>query len=203
MEFSRELCWNRFWVLVFLEKHQPRWKLKQLLSSFQDAMDQKPHGAMLFVPIADTIMGPWVTRAALRAQESNEALVQDCSDRIASTLATAVRPKAGIKLRKTQNTHSLLLYPSMHDRVQMFKELKDELADLLDAYDADEHVTNERLGVCATSCCLTAIYVNGGIYKNTPRPDRMQPIGSYVSRGAGCHDNGDLVLYGAPLHIKE
>eukprot|EP00965_Chrysotila_dentata_P180397 5955456-Pleurochrysis_carterae.AAC.7 len=33
-----------------------------------------------------------------------------------------------------------------------------------------------------------------------PRPDRMYPIGSV--RGAGCHDNGDHDLYGAPPHIK-
>eukprot|EP00965_Chrysotila_dentata_P090533 2987183-Pleurochrysis_carterae.AAC.1 len=25
---------------------------------------------------------------------------------------------------------------------------------------------------------------------------RMYPIGSYALRGAGCHDNGDHVLYG-------
>eukprot|EP00965_Chrysotila_dentata_P113081 3736288-Pleurochrysis_carterae.AAC.1 len=31
------------------------------------------------------------------------------------------------------------MYPSMYDGVQMFKELKDELANLHDAYDADEH----------------------------------------------------------------
>eukprot|EP00965_Chrysotila_dentata_P259511 6213586-Pleurochrysis_carterae.AAC.4 len=33
------------------------------------------------------------------------------------------------------------------------------------------------------------------------QPDRMYPIGSYVLRGAGCHDNGDHVLCGAPRHI--
>eukprot|EP00965_Chrysotila_dentata_P073242 2419679-Pleurochrysis_carterae.AAC.1 len=36
-----------------------------------------------------------------------------------------------------------------------------------------------------------------------PRPDRVYPIGSCVLRGAGCHDNGDHGLYGAPRHIKE
>eukprot|EP00965_Chrysotila_dentata_P243682 6205555-Pleurochrysis_carterae.AAC.1 len=35
-------------------------------------------------------------------QESKEALTRDYSDRIASFLATAMRPKAGLKLRKLQ-----------------------------------------------------------------------------------------------------
>eukprot|EP00965_Chrysotila_dentata_P095618 3160736-Pleurochrysis_carterae.AAC.1 len=35
-----------------------------------------------------------------------------------------------------------------------------------------------------------------------PRPDRMHPIGSYILRGAGCHDREDHYLYGAPRHIK-
>eukprot|EP00965_Chrysotila_dentata_P084278 2783164-Pleurochrysis_carterae.AAC.3 len=34
-----------------------------------------------------------------------------------------------------------------------------------------------------------------------PRPDRMYPIGSYVLRGAGYHDSGDHVQYGASRHI--
>eukprot|EP00965_Chrysotila_dentata_P168289 5557282-Pleurochrysis_carterae.AAC.1 len=51
-----------------------------------------------------------------------------------------MRPRAGLKLRKLQANHALPLYPSMYDGVQMFKELfKDELANLHDAYDADEH----------------------------------------------------------------
>eukprot|EP00965_Chrysotila_dentata_P163011 5383612-Pleurochrysis_carterae.AAC.1 len=50
-----------------------------------------------------------------------------------------MRPKAGLKLRKLQDTHGLLMYPSMYDGVQMFKELKDELANLHDAYESDEH----------------------------------------------------------------
>eukprot|EP00965_Chrysotila_dentata_P103864 3429830-Pleurochrysis_carterae.AAC.1 len=36
-----------------------------------------------------------------------------------------------------------------------------------------------------------------------PRPDWMYPIGSYVQRGAGCHDNGDHDLYEAPRHTLE
>eukprot|EP00965_Chrysotila_dentata_P212939 6187338-Pleurochrysis_carterae.AAC.1 len=50
-----------------------------------------------------------------------------------------MRSKVGLKLKKLQDTHSLLMYPSMYDSVQMFKELKDELVNLHDAYDADEH----------------------------------------------------------------
>eukprot|EP00965_Chrysotila_dentata_P051357 1703178-Pleurochrysis_carterae.AAC.2 len=50
-----------------------------------------------------------------------------------------MRPKAGLKLRKLQDTHGLLMYPSLYNGVQMFKELKDELANLHDAYDSDEH----------------------------------------------------------------
>eukprot|EP00965_Chrysotila_dentata_P092770 3063023-Pleurochrysis_carterae.AAC.3 len=120
-------------------------ELKHFLESFQDAMDQKPYGAMLrgelpyaalqlapqnlddIPPIADTSTGPDATRAALRAhvehenklkQESKEALVRDYSSRIASFLATSMRPRAGLKLRKIQDTHALPLYPSMYDGVQ-------------------------------------------------------------------------------------
>eukprot|EP00965_Chrysotila_dentata_P007246 235120-Pleurochrysis_carterae.AAC.1 len=50
-----------------------------------------------------------------------------------------MRPRAGLKLRKLQATHALPPYPSMYDGVQMFKELKDELANLHDTYDTDEH----------------------------------------------------------------
>eukprot|EP00965_Chrysotila_dentata_P014570 482466-Pleurochrysis_carterae.AAC.1 len=50
-----------------------------------------------------------------------------------------MRPKAGVKLKKLQDMHSLPMYPSMYDGVQMSKELKYELANLHDAYDADEH----------------------------------------------------------------
>eukprot|EP00965_Chrysotila_dentata_P144008 4756741-Pleurochrysis_carterae.AAC.1 len=108
-------------------------------------MDQKPYGAMLrgelpyaalalaprspenIPPIADAASGTVATRAALRAQvenekkikqEAREALVRDYSNRIASILATAMRPKAGLKLRKLQHTHGLLMYPSMYDGVQ-------------------------------------------------------------------------------------
>eukprot|EP00965_Chrysotila_dentata_P088805 2932233-Pleurochrysis_carterae.AAC.1 len=72
-------------------------------------------------------------------QESKEALVRDYSNRIAFLLATSMRPKAELKLRKLQATHALPLYTSMCDGVQMFKEVKDELANLHDAYDADEN----------------------------------------------------------------
>eukprot|EP00965_Chrysotila_dentata_P091846 3032209-Pleurochrysis_carterae.AAC.1 len=72
-------------------------------------------------------------------QESKEALVRDYSNRIASLLATAMRPKASLKLRKLQHTHAVLMYPSMYDGLQMFKELKHELSNLHHAYDADEH----------------------------------------------------------------
>eukprot|EP00965_Chrysotila_dentata_P183236 6050908-Pleurochrysis_carterae.AAC.1 len=50
-----------------------------------------------------------------------------------------MRPRAGLKLRKLQATHAPPLYPSMYDGVQVFKELKNELANLPDLYDADEH----------------------------------------------------------------
>eukprot|EP00965_Chrysotila_dentata_P196215 6177447-Pleurochrysis_carterae.AAC.1 len=100
-------------------------------------------------PIADiATTGPGSARAALRAQvehekemklESKEALVRDHSNRIASLLATGVRPKASLKLRTLQHTHALLMYPSMYDGVQMFKEPKHELSNLHNAYDADKH----------------------------------------------------------------
>eukprot|EP00965_Chrysotila_dentata_P075688 2500259-Pleurochrysis_carterae.AAC.1 len=67
-----------------------------------------------------------------------------------------MRPKAGLKLRKLrklQHTHGLFMYPSMYDGVQMFKELRDELANLHDAYDSDEH--ERQIETCVTSCCLT------------------------------------------------
>eukprot|EP00965_Chrysotila_dentata_P161461 5332506-Pleurochrysis_carterae.AAC.3 len=49
---------------------------------------------------------------------------------------------------------------------------------------------------------FTAIYADGGMYLGyPPRPDRMNPIGSYVLRGAGCHDNEHHVLHGASRHI--
>eukprot|EP00965_Chrysotila_dentata_P064614 2142341-Pleurochrysis_carterae.AAC.1 len=57
-------------------------------------------------------------------QESKEALVRDYSNRIASLVATEMRPKAGLKLKNLQDIHGLLMYPSMYDDVQMFKELK-------------------------------------------------------------------------------
>eukprot|EP00965_Chrysotila_dentata_P247301 6207668-Pleurochrysis_carterae.AAC.1 len=59
-----------------------------------------------------------------------------------------MRPKAGLKLRKLQATHALPLFPSMYGGVQMFKELKDELANLHDAYDADEH--EKKSSACGT-----------------------------------------------------
>eukprot|EP00965_Chrysotila_dentata_P069690 2302076-Pleurochrysis_carterae.AAC.2 len=99
-------------------------------------------------PIATTTTGPGAARAALRAQvehenkmkqESKEAMVQDYSNRIASLQATAMRRKASMKLKKLQDTHAFLMNPSVYDGVQMFKELKHKLANLHDAYDADEH----------------------------------------------------------------
>eukprot|EP00965_Chrysotila_dentata_P049640 1645980-Pleurochrysis_carterae.AAC.1 len=65
-------------------------------------------------------------------QTSKEALVQDYLNRIASLLATARRPKAGLKLKKLPDTHALLIYPSMYEGVQMFKKRKHELANLHD-----------------------------------------------------------------------
>eukprot|EP00965_Chrysotila_dentata_P112969 3732213-Pleurochrysis_carterae.AAC.1 len=57
-----------------------------------------------------------------------------------------MRPKAGRKLRnKLQHTHGVLMYPSMCDGVQMFKELKDELANIHDAYDSNEHERKIKL----------------------------------------------------------
>eukprot|EP00965_Chrysotila_dentata_P219635 6191252-Pleurochrysis_carterae.AAC.1 len=98
--------------------------MKKVLESFQDAMDQKPYGAMLsgelpdaalsltprnlddIPPIVDSSLGPGATRAALRAQvehenkmkqEAKEALVSDYSNCIVSILgASAMRPKAGL-----------------------------------------------------------------------------------------------------------
>eukprot|EP00965_Chrysotila_dentata_P172430 5689899-Pleurochrysis_carterae.AAC.1 len=120
-------------------------ELKHYLESFQDAMDQKPYGAMLrgelpftalqlaprnlddIPPIADATTGPGATRAALRAQvehenelkqTSKEALVRDYSNLIASFLATSMRPRAGLKLRRLQDTRALPLYPLMYDGVQ-------------------------------------------------------------------------------------
>eukprot|EP00965_Chrysotila_dentata_P106870 3530542-Pleurochrysis_carterae.AAC.1 len=50
-----------------------------------------------------------------------------------------MRPRAGLNFRKLQDTHALPLYSSIYDGVQMYKELKDELNNLHDAHDADEH----------------------------------------------------------------
>eukprot|EP00965_Chrysotila_dentata_P130946 4329026-Pleurochrysis_carterae.AAC.1 len=68
--------------------------LKRFLESFQDAMDQKPYGAMLrgelphaalsltprnlddILPITDSSSGPGATRAALRAQVEHENYVK-------------------------------------------------------------------------------------------------------------------------------
>eukprot|EP00965_Chrysotila_dentata_P181566 5993610-Pleurochrysis_carterae.AAC.4 len=50
-----------------------------------------------------------------------------------------MRPKAKLTVRKLQATHALPLYPSMYDGVHIIKELKDGLANLHDAYDANEH----------------------------------------------------------------
>eukprot|EP00965_Chrysotila_dentata_P156822 5181822-Pleurochrysis_carterae.AAC.2 len=141
-------------------------ELKQLLDSFQDTMNQRPYEAMLrgelpysalalsprsledISPTADATSGTGAFRAALRAQlehenkikeEAREALVCDYSNRIASILATAMLPRAGLKLRKLQHTHGMMIYPSMYDGVQMLEELKDELANLHHAYDSEEH----------------------------------------------------------------
>eukprot|EP00965_Chrysotila_dentata_P188523 6172785-Pleurochrysis_carterae.AAC.4 len=111
-------------------------------------MDQKPYDAMLrgklpyaalqlaprnldgITPIADTTTGPGATRVALRAQVEHENTDietvgvkgdarRDHSNRIASFLATSMRPRAGLKLRKLQDTHALPLFPSMCDGVRM------------------------------------------------------------------------------------
>eukprot|EP00965_Chrysotila_dentata_P035812 1191611-Pleurochrysis_carterae.AAC.1 len=106
-------------------------------------MDQKPYGAMLRgklpysalqlaprnlhdIPlIPDTTRGPGATQAALRAQvehenkmkqESKEVLVRNYSNRIASLLATSMRPNARLKLRKLQATHALPLYLTFNAR---------------------------------------------------------------------------------------
>eukprot|EP00965_Chrysotila_dentata_P028792 956614-Pleurochrysis_carterae.AAC.1 len=50
-----------------------------------------------------------------------------------------MRRRAGLKLRRLQDTHALPLYPSMYNGVQMYKELKGELRNIHDAHDADEH----------------------------------------------------------------
>eukprot|EP00965_Chrysotila_dentata_P047089 1562880-Pleurochrysis_carterae.AAC.1 len=50
-----------------------------------------------------------------------------------------MRPRAGLKLRKLQHTHALPLPPLMYDGVQMYKELKDELNNLHNAHEVDEH----------------------------------------------------------------
>eukprot|EP00965_Chrysotila_dentata_P195939 6177278-Pleurochrysis_carterae.AAC.2 len=101
------------------------------------AVDQKLYGAMLrgelpyaslqlaprnldIIPsIENTTTGPDATRAALRAQvldhesklkqDSKEALVRDYSNRIVFFLAipSSMRPRAGLKLRKLQDTHTL------------------------------------------------------------------------------------------------
>eukprot|EP00965_Chrysotila_dentata_P135452 4478531-Pleurochrysis_carterae.AAC.2 len=51
---------------------------------------------------------------------------------------------------------------------------------------------------------FTAINADGGICGRgyPPRPDRMNPIGSYVLRGDGCQECEDQDLYGAPRHIR-
>eukprot|EP00965_Chrysotila_dentata_P037013 1231786-Pleurochrysis_carterae.AAC.2 len=97
--------------LIFPGEISNKKEIKQFLDSFQDAMDQKAYGAMLrgellyaalsltprsldnIPSIADTTTGPGAARAAHRAQverkhkmkqESNEALLRDYSNRIAS-----------------------------------------------------------------------------------------------------------------------
>eukprot|EP00965_Chrysotila_dentata_P105842 3496007-Pleurochrysis_carterae.AAC.4 len=76
--------------------------------------------------VADAAFWSGATRAALLAQveheskikqEAREALVRDSFKRIASTLASAMRPKAGFKLRKLQSIHALTMFPSMYDGV--------------------------------------------------------------------------------------
>eukprot|EP00965_Chrysotila_dentata_P052741 1749726-Pleurochrysis_carterae.AAC.1 len=113
------------------------------------ALQLEPRNLDDIPPIADTTTGHGATRAALRAQvenenklkqESKEALVRDYLNRIASFLATSMPPRAGLKLRRLQDTHAHLpLYPSMYDGVQMYTELKDMLLNIHDAHDADEH----------------------------------------------------------------
>eukprot|EP00965_Chrysotila_dentata_P022624 749400-Pleurochrysis_carterae.AAC.1 len=60
----------------------------------------------------------WSTDENKIKQEAREALVRDYSNRIASILATAMRPKARLNLRKLQHTHRLPMYPSKYDGVQ-------------------------------------------------------------------------------------
>eukprot|EP00965_Chrysotila_dentata_P017889 594853-Pleurochrysis_carterae.AAC.2 len=110
-------------------------------------MDQKPYearlrGELLFAGLSLAPRNyleriPPITDAAF-GTEATEARVRDYSNRIASILATAMRPKAGLRLRKVRNTHAFTMHPSMFDFVQMFKELNDELANLHDADDAEK-----------------------------------------------------------------
>eukprot|EP00965_Chrysotila_dentata_P026449 875870-Pleurochrysis_carterae.AAC.1 len=86
-------------------------------------------------------------------QESKEALVRDYSNRIVSLLATAMRPTASLKLRKLQHTHALLMYPSMYDGVQMFKELKRSSRTCTTR--TTRTSTSERSSACATTSCRT------------------------------------------------
>eukprot|EP00965_Chrysotila_dentata_P254902 6212031-Pleurochrysis_carterae.AAC.7 len=63
--------------------------------------------------------------------------------------------------------------------------------------DSDNLQNGPSTGVHSNARCLE------GYMGYPPGPDWMYLIGSYVLRCAGCHDNGDHVLYGAPRHISE
>eukprot|EP00965_Chrysotila_dentata_P132286 4374202-Pleurochrysis_carterae.AAC.1 len=47
---------------------------------------------------------------------------------------------------------------------------------------------------------FSATSADEGIDGIPPRPDQIYPIGSYVQRGAGCHDDGDH-LYIELVHV--
>eukprot|EP00965_Chrysotila_dentata_P173780 5736995-Pleurochrysis_carterae.AAC.1 len=87
-------------------------------------------------------------------QESNEALVRDYSNRIASILATAMRPKAGLKLKKLQDTNSLLMYPSICTTECKCSRISRTSWQTC-TMPTTRTSTNETLNACATSCCQT------------------------------------------------
>eukprot|EP00965_Chrysotila_dentata_P065583 2173119-Pleurochrysis_carterae.AAC.2 len=103
-------------------------------------------------PIADSSSGPGAARAALRAQGEHEskvkqeakALVRNYSNRIAFVLATATRPKA--RLKSVQTTRCTAAISLIYDGVQMYNEMKDELANLYNAYDADVNGSGAKRG---------------------------------------------------------
>eukprot|EP00965_Chrysotila_dentata_P231189 6198212-Pleurochrysis_carterae.AAC.2 len=50
-----------------------------------------------------------------------------------------MRPRARLRLQNLQDTHALPLYPSMENGVQIFKAVKDKLANLHNTHDAEKH----------------------------------------------------------------